>query len=55
MSGKEKIQKAIKEEQAAFGRLTAQRMFAKHLLKEPDQLLSHERVAREGFYSVLYV
>ena len=37
------------EEQEAFGRLTAQRMFAEQLLKEPDQLLSQEQVSREGF------
>ena len=49
MLGKEKIQKAFKEEEDAFARLTAQRMFAEQLLKEPDWLLSHERVPKEGF------
>ena len=49
MSGKEKLARAVKDEEVAFGRLKAQRTFAKQLLKEPNQLLSHERVPREGF------
>ena len=49
MSGKEKTQKAIKEEQEAFARLIVERKLAEQLLKEPDQLLSHEWVLKEGF------
>ena len=49
MSGKEKLGRAVRDEEEAFGRLKAQRTFAEQLLKEPDQLLSHERVPREGF------
>ena len=49
MSGKEKIQKAVKEEEEAFARLIAQRKLAEQLLKEPEGLLSHERVPKEGF------
>ena len=49
MSVKEKTQKAVKEEQEAFAKLIAQIKLAEQLLKEPDQLLSHERVPKEGF------
>ena len=49
MSGMEKIAKAVKEEQEAFAKLIAQRKLAEQLLKEPDWLLSHEWVPKEGF------
>ena len=41
MLGKEKTQKAVKEEQEAFARLVVERKLAEQLLKEPDWLLSH--------------
>ena len=41
MSGKEKIAKAVKDKEEAFGKLTAQRKIVEQLLKDLDQLLSH--------------
>ena len=49
MSGKEETQKPVKEEQEAFARLIVERKLAEQLLKEPDWLLSHERVPNECF------
>ena len=36
MSGKEKIAKAVKEEEKAFAKLIAQRKLSEQLLREPD-------------------
>ena len=49
MSEKEKLAKAVKDEEEAFGKLLAQRSLAEELLKNPTRLLSHERVPKEGF------
>ena len=49
MSGKEKLAKAVKDEEEAFGKLLAQRSLAEELLKNPTRLLSHERVPKDTF------
>ena len=49
MFGKEKLAKAVKEEEEAFCKLLAQRGLAEELLKDPDRLRSHVRVPKQGF------
>jgi len=49
MSGKEKTQKAVKEEQEAFARLVIERKLTEQLIGNTDWLLSPERVPTQGF------
>ena len=49
MLGKEKTQKAVKEEQEAFVRLCIERKLAKELIGKPDRLLASEQVPHQRF------
>ena len=49
MLGKEKTQKAVKEEQEAFARLVIERKLTEQLIGNPDRLLSHKQIPRQGF------
>ena len=49
MLGKEKTQKAIKQEQEAFARLVIERKLTEELIGNTDWLLSHEQIPKQGF------
>ena len=49
MSDKERMQRAIKEEQEAFIRLCIKRRLTWELIGRPDRLLASEQIPCEGF------